>query len=55
MAPELNNNYLISKEFMHLVDIFSVGVIYYELLNKFNECTQHERHEKINGLQINNV
>jgi hypothetical protein len=29
---------------MNLVDIFSVGVIYYELLNMFNVCTQHERH-----------
>ena len=44
MAPELNNNHPLNKEAMNLVDIFSIGVIYFELLTMFNECTQHERH-----------
>ena len=41
MAPELNSNKTIPRCNMHLVDIFSLGVIYYELLNIFKDCTQH--------------
>ena len=55
MAPELNNNLPITKESMFLTDIFSLGVIYFELLSLLHNCTQHERHQKINGLQVNSV
>lgn len=41
MAPELNSNATIQKDDMYLADIFSLGVIYYELLNMFSQCTQH--------------
>lgn len=40
---------------MFQVDIFSLGVIYFELLTLLHESTQHERSEKLSDLQFNKV
>jgi serine/threonine protein kinase len=55
IAPELNGKSSISKDQMFQVDIFSLGVIYFELLTLLHESTQHERSEKLSDLQLNKV
>ena len=58
MAPELHQFYK-SKEGenrkinLALTDVFSIGVIYYELLSEFS--TGHERSEKLNKLKEGSV
>ena len=37
------------------MDVFALGVIYYEMLHLLHECTQHERSERLGGLQANRV
>jgi hypothetical protein len=55
MAPEMQYGNKIDKQKLDLTDVYSVGVIYYELLHLLNLATQHERSEKLLFLQSNKV
>jgi serine/threonine protein kinase len=41
IAPEILEKRPIRKEELHLIDVYSIGVIFYELLNLFNLTTKH--------------
>ena len=46
---------MLKKEEFPLIDVYSIGVIFYELLNLFNMTTKHEKSEKINNLKYGKV
>lgn len=55
IAPELLEKRSIKKEDLPLIDVYSIGVIFYELLNLFNFATKHEKLQKINNLKLGMV
>ncbi len=51
----MKNKGKIERHNLGLVDVYSLGVIYFELLALLNHCTHHERTDKLQSLQHNRV